>query len=228
MSGAVGWFGTRPGQWRRMVLTGLAAVFFASGCGQLAELDDDGRDLTTAPSPRAAAVVDRLRPGAPSSFHPLGGGRPPSTSACTRPASYWYSHPASWWHRELQMGATTYSKEEQLGILERAATDNGLVGVGQQLIAARLNIAAGVAPTAWRRSRPGRRPDRAADHSSARRRLASAHGHRRDRCRAGRVQRGPTPGPAPAAEPRFLVFVTSRCSSGKPSARWSSTSSCCG
>jgi hypothetical protein len=45
------------------------------------------------------------------------------------------------------MGATTYSKEEQLGILEQPAADNGLVGMGKQLIAARLNLAAGVPGT---------------------------------------------------------------------------------
>ncbi len=147
MSGIVGRFGARLGQWRRMALTGLAAMFFASGCGQLAELDDDGRDPATAPSASAAAVSTGSGLAPTSTFRPLGGGRARSGSACTRPANYWHSHPASWWHRELQMGSTTYSKEEQLGILERAATDNGLVGVGQQLIAARLNIAAGVVPT---------------------------------------------------------------------------------
>jgi hypothetical protein len=146
MNGIVGRFGARLGQWRRMALMGLAAMFFASGCGQLAELDGDGRDLATAP-PASAAVSTGSGLAPTSTFRPLGGGRAPSTSDCTRPANYWHSHPASWWHRELQMGSTTYSKEEQLGILERAATDNGLVGVGQQLIAARLNIAAGVAPT---------------------------------------------------------------------------------
>jgi hypothetical protein len=121
-----------------MAVAGLAALFFASACGQ------DGADLTAA-APAAATVNSGLAPS--STFRPLGGPRAPSSSACTRAAGYWQDHPAAWWHRELQMGLTTYSKEEQLGILEHAAADNGLVGMGQQLIAARLNIAAGAPGT---------------------------------------------------------------------------------
>lgn len=141
MSAEAGRFGavmTQLGQWRRMAVTGLAALFFASACGQ------DGADLT-ARAPAASTVNSGLAPS--STFRPLGGPRAPSASACTRAAGYWQDHPAAWWHRELQMGLTTYSKEEQLGILERSAADNGLIGLGQQLIAARLNIAAGVPAT---------------------------------------------------------------------------------
>jgi hypothetical protein len=142
MNAEAGKFGavmTQPGQWRRMAVAGLAALFFASACGQ------DGADLTTRAPTATATVNSGLAPS--STFRPLGGPRAPSGSACTRAAGYWQDHPAAWWHRELQMGLTTYSKEEQLGILERSAADNGLIGLGQQLIAARLNIAAGVPAT---------------------------------------------------------------------------------
>lgn len=136
MTGAAGRFGAVLGQWRRMAVAGLAALFFASACGQ------DGAD-PAAPAPLATTGNAGLSPS--PSFRPLGGPRASSASACTRTVSYWQDHPAAWWHRELQMGSTTYSKEEQLGILQRASADNGLVRMGQQLIAARLNIAAGAA-----------------------------------------------------------------------------------
>jgi hypothetical protein len=126
----------------RLALAGLAALFFTSGCGQGADGQDLGAALPTAPE---AAPGVLLTPT--SSFRPLGSDRQSIASACTHPAEYWQGHPAAWWHRELQMGATTYSKEEQLGILGRTAADNGLVGMGQQLIAARLNLATGVPDT---------------------------------------------------------------------------------
>jgi hypothetical protein len=141
MSGASGRFGAVLGQWRQMAVAGLAALFFASACGQQGPLDD-GADLTAAPAPTATApATSGLAPSA--TFRPLGGSRAASPSACTRAAGYWQDHPAAWWHRELQMGLTTYSKEEQLGILQREMAGNGLIAMGQQLIAARLNIAAG-------------------------------------------------------------------------------------
>jgi hypothetical protein len=137
MSGASGRFGAVLGRWRLMAVAGLAALFFASACGQ-----GDGADLAAAPAPTATAPsASGLAPSA--TFRPLGGARAASASACTRAAGYWQDHPAAWWHRELQMGLTTYSKEEQLGILEREMAGNGLIAMGQQLIAARLNIAAG-------------------------------------------------------------------------------------
>ena len=52
------------------------------------------------------------------------------------------------------MGPTTYSKEEQLGILERPLWTTAWSALGQQLIAARLNIAAG-ASAAWPGGRAG-------------------------------------------------------------------------
>jgi hypothetical protein len=134
-------FGARLGHWGRMAVAGLAAMFFASACGQ------DAADLVPAPSAMATAPSASSSFSSGSNFRPLGGPRAPATSGCTRPADYWQGHPAAWWHRELQMGATTYSKEEQLGILDQPAADNGLVGIGQQLIATRLNLAAGVPAT---------------------------------------------------------------------------------
>jgi hypothetical protein len=121
-------------------MTGLAALWFGAGCGA---------ERLDSPPPAAAAsppVAATSGGSSGSIFRPLGDGRGAVANACTRTASYWQQHPTAWWHRELQMGQTTYSKEEQLGILERGDEDNGLVTLGQQLIAARLNIDAGVSP----------------------------------------------------------------------------------
>ena len=139
MSAGSSRFGARLGHWGRMAVAGLAAMFFASACGQ------DAADLVPAAVTTAPASSSSVTWG--SNFRPLSGARAPAATGCTRPADYWQNHPAAWWHRELQMGSTTYSKEEQLGILEQPAVDNGLVGMGQQLIAARLNLAAGVPAT---------------------------------------------------------------------------------
>ena len=230
MSAAAGRFGavmTQLGQWRRMAVAGLAALFFASACGQ------DGADLTTTAPTATSTGHSGLAPS--STFRPLGGPRAPSASACTRAAGYWQDHPAAWWHRELQMGVTTYSKEEQLGILEP---------IGGRQRPGRAGPAADRRAPEHRRRCAGHGPGR--DRSSrptcligpqvippARRRLAARRRHRDRRRDAGRVQRGPH-------RPRRLLvdhrrarvctrlWRASMTAAGrKASGPWSSTSSCC-
>jgi hypothetical protein len=62
---------------------------------------------------------------------------------CTLTQGYWKNHASAWPVEELTLGQTTYSKAELLAILRTAVTGNGLLSMAHQLIAARLNIAAG-------------------------------------------------------------------------------------
>jgi hypothetical protein len=82
---------------------------------------------------------------------------------CTRTQGYWKNHPEAWPVTALQLGTTTYTADQLLSppppitipptapapsILTTPAQGNGLISLAHQLIAAKLNVAAGADPTA--------------------------------------------------------------------------------
>jgi len=67
---------------------------------------------------------------------------------CSYTQGYWKNHPDVWPLQSLTLGAVSYSKSQLLQILNRPAQGNGLVTLGHQLIAAKLNIANGADPSA--------------------------------------------------------------------------------
>jgi hypothetical protein len=67
--------------------------------------------------------------------------------ACVRGQGYWKNHPDQWPVTELQLGNVTYTQEQLLAILHEPVRGNGLLILAHQLIAAKLNIAAGADPS---------------------------------------------------------------------------------
>jgi hypothetical protein len=78
-----------------------------------------------------------------------GGTTMPQGHDCTYTQGYWKSHQADWPVESLTLGAVTYGKAQLMQILIGwAVRGNGLVSLAHQLIAAKLNIAAGANPAA--------------------------------------------------------------------------------
>ncbi len=73
---------------------------------------------------------------------------PSATPAgCVRGQGYWKNHPEAWPVTELQLGNVTYNQQQLLDILHEPVRGNGLLILAHQLIAAKLNIAAGADPS---------------------------------------------------------------------------------
>lgn len=68
---------------------------------------------------------------------------PTPTSGCTRTQGYWKNHPETWATNSLMLGNVSYSKSQLLSIFNTPVRGNGLVSLAHQLIAAKLNRAAG-------------------------------------------------------------------------------------
>lgn len=66
---------------------------------------------------------------------------------CTFTVGYWKNHPEAWPVGSLFLGTVSYSAADLLNILNTPAAGNGLISLAHQLIAAKLNIAAGADPT---------------------------------------------------------------------------------
>lgn len=62
---------------------------------------------------------------------------------CTFTQGYWKNHPDAWPVSSLTLGSVTYDKAELIAILKTPVKGNGLVQLSHQLIAVKLNIAAG-------------------------------------------------------------------------------------
>lgn len=62
---------------------------------------------------------------------------------CTLTQGFWKNHPDAWPVSSLTLGTNTYTKEALLAILKLPVKGNGLIMLAHQLIAAKLNIAAG-------------------------------------------------------------------------------------
>jgi hypothetical protein len=72
------------------------------------------------------------------------------TGGCTRTQGYWKNHEEAWPVSSLVLGTNgqTYSKAQLLTILRTPVGGNGLISLAHQLIAAKLNSAAGAGCTA--------------------------------------------------------------------------------
>jgi len=70
---------------------------------------------------------------------------PPAITGCTLTQGYWKNHEEEWLNRTLMLGTriTPYTQEELLSIFGQPVRGNGLISMAHQLIAAKLNIAAG-------------------------------------------------------------------------------------
>ena len=68
---------------------------------------------------------------------------PPAGVDCVRTQGFWKNHPDDWPVDELDLGAVGYTQNELLDILNEPVRGNGLISVAYQLIAAKLNEAAG-------------------------------------------------------------------------------------
>jgi cysteine-rich repeat protein len=62
---------------------------------------------------------------------------------CTFTQGYWKNHPDAWPVASLELGSVSYDKDALIAILKTPVKGNGLVQLAHQLIAAKLNIAAG-------------------------------------------------------------------------------------
>ena len=68
---------------------------------------------------------------------------PISEDDCTLTQGYWKNHPNEWPVSSLTLGTVTYTKAEALSVLAQPVNGNGLVSLAHQLIATKLNVAAG-------------------------------------------------------------------------------------
>jgi hypothetical protein len=73
---------------------------------------------------------------------------PPPPDGCTFTQGFWKNHEEDWPVTSLTLGTVTYTQDQLLAILRRPVRGNGLVSLAHQLIAAKLNIAAGADPSA--------------------------------------------------------------------------------
>jgi hypothetical protein len=110
---------------------------------------------TATGSPTATPSATPSATGSPSATPTATPSGTPSTTptptstpfACVRGQGYWKNHPDQWPVTELQLGNVTYTQQQLLDILHQPVRGNGLLILAHQLIAAKLNIAAGADPS---------------------------------------------------------------------------------
>ena len=103
--------------------------------------------VTPSPTPTATgspSATPTVTPSSTPTATPTATGTP---FACVRGQGYWKNHPDAWPVTELQLGNVTYTQEQLLAILHEPVRGNGLLILAHQLIAAKLNIAAGADPS---------------------------------------------------------------------------------
>jgi hypothetical protein len=71
----------------------------------------------------------------------------PPQEGCTLTLGYWKTHADAWPVNTLTLGSVSYTQAQLLSILNAAVKGNGLISLAHQLIAAKLNIAAGASST---------------------------------------------------------------------------------
>src|SRR5437899_1307584 len=64
-------------------------------------------------------------------------------SKCVFTQGYWKNHPAAWPVSSLTLGSVGYSEAQALSIFKTPVQGNGLISLAHQLMAAKLNLAAG-------------------------------------------------------------------------------------
>jgi hypothetical protein len=72
---------------------------------------------------------------------------PTPAGGCPLTQGYWKNHPNAWPVNSLMLGSQTYTKAELLNILNTPSGGDASLILAKQLIAAKLNIAAGSDPT---------------------------------------------------------------------------------
>lgn len=65
---------------------------------------------------------------------------------CIKTQGFWKNHPEAWPVTSLTLGTVTYTQAQLLAIFGQPAGGNGLISLAHQLIATKLNIAAGANP----------------------------------------------------------------------------------
>jgi hypothetical protein len=75
-------------------------------------------------------------------------GDTPPGSGCTLTQGYWKNHPKAWPVLTLTLGTVKYSQDQLLSIFQASVGGNGLIALAHQLIAAKLNLAAGASSAA--------------------------------------------------------------------------------
>jgi hypothetical protein len=106
-------------------------------------------------SPSGTPSATPSATGSPSATAtPTASGTPSATATpsgtpgvCVRGQGFWKNHPDQWPVTELQLGNVTYTQQQLLDILHEPVRGNGLLILAHQLIAAKLNIAAGADPS---------------------------------------------------------------------------------
>jgi hypothetical protein len=98
----------------------------------------------TATATTTPTATPTATPSGTPSVTPTPTGTP---GVCVRGQGYWKNHPDQWPVTELQLGNVTYTQQQLLDILHEPVRGNGLLILAHQLIAAKLNIAAGADPT---------------------------------------------------------------------------------
>src|SRR6185436_6858286 len=68
---------------------------------------------------------------------------PIDSSDCTLTQGYWKSHPKEWPVDTLTLGSVTYTKSQALAVFDQTVDSNGLISLAHQLMASKLNVAAG-------------------------------------------------------------------------------------
>jgi hypothetical protein len=69
-----------------------------------------------------------------------------SETDCQKTQGFWKNHPETWQATSLLLGTVLYNQSQLLAIFGTPAGGNGLIFLAHQLIAAKLNIAAGANP----------------------------------------------------------------------------------
>ena len=69
---------------------------------------------------------------------------PPPPAQCPHGQGYWKNHPIAWPVTSLKLGSQTYSQAELLSLLGKPSSGDASLILARQLIAAKLNIAAGI------------------------------------------------------------------------------------
>jgi len=102
------------------------------------ELDGDTRYVFTA----FANGTSHVRPSDPAATRT----RATRLSTCAFTRQSWANRPQNWPVSGLLLGNRSYTKTQALSILDHPGTQNGLVVLARQLIAAKLNVANGADP----------------------------------------------------------------------------------
>jgi len=66
-----------------------------------------------------------------------------NTKSCAFSNGYWINHLESWPVTTFKLGTISYTQNQLLSIISAPASGNGLLSLGQQLIAGKLNVATG-------------------------------------------------------------------------------------